>query len=290
MKPPKFGYLAARDLDAALAALQTGDAKVIAGGQSLVPMLNFRLLRPALLIDINRVAALDYLEETPAGGLRIGALARHHRLEMSPLVKRRLPVLAHAVSHIGHLAIRNRGTLGGSLSHADPSAEHLLMAVLLDATLTIRSKDATRTVKAPQHIAGALRTTLAADELLVGVEYPPLAAGTGWAFEEFARRSGDFAIAAVGVLMERSGGKVAKTRLAVSGAAHGPVRVPEAEAVLEGSACQAGALDAAADAVRRTVEPNNDLHASPELRHRVLGTLLRRACATAWARAGTEAA
>ncbi len=290
MKPPKFAYLRAASLDEALDALQAPDAKLIAGGQSLVPMLNFRLLRPSVLVDVNRVPGLDAIEETPGGGLRIGALARHHKVEMSPLVRRRLPVLAHAVAHIGHLAIRNRGTLGGSLSHADPSAEHLLMAVLLDATLAIRSKAATRTAKAPAHIAGALSTTLAADEMLVGVEYPALADGTGWAFEEFARRSGDFAIAAVGVLLERSGGRVAKARLAVAGGANGPVRVPEAEAALNGSACDARALDAAAAAVGRCVEPNNDLHASPELRHRVLGTLLRRTCAAAWARCGTEAA
>lgn len=286
MKPPRFSYLRAASVDEALEALRTADAKAIAGGQSLVPMLNFRLLRPALLVDLNRLAGLDAVEETPTGGLRIGALARHRSLESSPLVRARFPVLAAAVSRIGHLAIRNRGTIGGSLSHADPAAEHLLMSVLLDAVLTVRSKAATRTVPARENIAGALSTHLAPDELLVGVELPPLAAGTGWGFEEYARRTGDFAIAAAGVLLERRDGKAANVRIAVSGGAHGPVRVAEAEAALAGTACDERAMRDAAAAVRRAVEPNSDLHASAELRHRVLGALLARSARAAWERAG----
>ena len=288
MKPPRFAYHRATSLDDALAVLGTPDAKLIAGGQSLMPMLNFRLLRPSVLVDVNRIAGLDAIEETANGGVRIGALARHHKVETSELIRRRLPVLQHAVTHIGHVAIRNRGTIGGSLSHADPSAEHLLMSVLLDATFTIRSKSATRTTKAADHIAGALSTNLAADEMLVSVDYPGLAAGTGWAFEEFARRSGDFALAAVGVLMEKSNGKAAKVRLAVAGGANGPVRVPGAEAALNGSTCDDNAIAAAIAAVRASVEPNSDLQASPELRHRILGTLLGRTCREAWARAGKD--
>lgn len=288
MKPPRFAYHRATSLDDALAVLATPDAKLIAGGQSLMPMLNFRLLRPSVLVDVNRIAGLDAIEETANGGVRIGALARHHKVETSEVIRRRLPVLQHAVTHIGHVAIRNRGTIGGSLSHADPSAEHLLMSVLLDATFTIRSKVATRTTKAADHIAGALSTNLAADEMLVAVDYPGLAAGTGWAFEEFARRSGDFALAAVGVLMEKSNGKAAKVRLAVAGGANGPVRVPGAEAALNGSTCDDSAIAAAIAAVRASVEPNSDLQASPELRHRILGTLLGRACREAWVRAGKD--
>jgi carbon-monoxide dehydrogenase medium subunit len=290
MKPPKFGYLRAAGIGEALDALQTEDAKVIAGGQSLVPMLNFRLLRPALLVDINRVAELDTLEETPAGGLRIGALTRHYKLETSPLVRARFPVLAAAVGHIGHLAIRNRGTIGGSLSHADPAAEHLLMSVLLDATLTVRSKSGARSVPAAEHIAGALSTTLGPGEILAMVELPALAPGTGWGFEEFARRTGDFAVAAAGVLMERSAGRVSRACVAVSGGVNGPMRVAEAEAALQGSVCDDEALHDAAEATRRSVEPGSDLHASPELRQRILGALLRRACKSAWARAGREPA
>lgn len=290
MKPPRFAYHRAASVEDALAALATPEAKLIAGGQSLMPMLNFRLLRPSLLVDVSRLAGLDAIEETAGGGLRIGALARHHAVETSALVRRRLPVLQHAVAHIGHLAIRNRGTLGGSLCHADPSSEHLLMSVLLDATLTVRSATGTRRTPAAAHIAGALSTHLAADEMLLGAEYPALAAGTGWGFEEFARRSGDFALAAVGVLLENAGGRAARVRLAVAGGANGPVRVPGAEAALEGSSCDAGALAAAVAAVRAAVTPNRDLQASPELRHRILGTLLGRACRAAWARAAQEPA
>ncbi len=290
MKPPKFGYLRATRLGDALDALQGEDAKVIAGGQSLVPMLNFRLVRPALLVDINGVAELDTLEETPARGLRIGALTRHYKLETAPLVRRRFPILANAVAHIGHLAIRNRGTIGGSLAHADPAAELPLMSVLLDATLTIRSEGGVRSTRATDHIAGALRTTLGPGEILAMVELPPLAAGTGWGFEECARRTGDFALAAAGVLIERSAGRVSRARIAVSGGANGPMRVAGAEAALQGSVCDDDALNEAAEAVRRSVEPSSDLHASPDLRRRILGALLRRACRSAWERAGQEPA
>ncbi|MFM9980236.1 MAG: FAD binding domain-containing protein [Burkholderiales bacterium] len=285
MKPPKFQYMRAANLAEALDALQTPDAKLIAGGQSLLPLLNFRMLRPSLLVDVNRIAELSYLEETPAGGLRIGALTRHHCLETSPIVRNRFPVLASAAEHIGHLAIRNRGTIGGSLSHADPTAELLLMGVLLDATLAVASKESSRSVRIRDHIAGALSTTLEPHEIVTAVELPPLAIGTGWGFEECARRTGDFAIAAVAVLVEAAGGRAKSARIAVAGAANGPVRVPQAEAALAGSACEGKALDAAVEAVRESVDPNVDLHASAELRHRIIETLLRRTCAAAWRRA-----
>jgi carbon-monoxide dehydrogenase medium subunit len=290
VKPPKFQYLRAASLREALEAVRTPDAKVIAGGQSLVPMLNFRLLRPSLLVDINRIAELGTLEETPAGGLKIGALTRHFRLETAPLVRRRFPVLASAVGHIGHLAIRNRGTIGGSLSHADPAAELLLMGVLLDATLTVAAQGATRTVRVADHIAGALSTTLEPHEIVTSVELPPIPAEAGWGFEECARRTGDFALAAAGVLIETKDGRVSSARIAVSGAANGPLRVPAAEAALRGRVCDERAIDDAVQAVRGSVEPNADLHASAELRHRILAALLRRTCAAAWRRSNGEPA
>jgi len=290
LKPAKFRYLRPASLGEALEAMQTEDAKVIAGGQSLVPMLNFRLLRPALLVDINALAELDYIEETPAGGLRIGALTRHHNVETSAAVARRLPVLSAAVKHIGHLAIRNRGTIGGSLCHADPAAEHLLLAVLLDGTMTIRSTRGSRALQACDLIAGALSTTIGAQEILVSVEYPAMAPRTGWGFEEVSRRSGDFALAAAAVLIETENGRVSKARIAVSGAANGPVRVAAAESLLRDRVCDAKALAEVADAVRGSVEPNVDLHASADLRHHLLGTLIRRTCAAAWQRSLAAAA
>jgi len=285
LKPPRFQYTRAANLAEALDALQAPEAKVLAGGQSLLPMLNFRLLRPSLLVDINRVGELSYLEPTPAGGLRIGALTRHYQLETSPLVRERFPVLTAAAGHIGHLAIRNRGTIGGSLSHADPASELLLMGVLLDATLEVAAKGSKRNVRVSNHVAGALSTTLEPSEIVTGVELPPLPKGAGWGFEECARRTGDFALAAVGVLIDAAGGRVKSARIAIAGAANGPMRVPLAEGSLAGSKCEAHALDAAVQAVRDGVEPNADLHASAELRHRIIEALLRRACAVAWRRA-----
>jgi carbon-monoxide dehydrogenase medium subunit len=290
MKPPKFQYLRPDNLRESLEALQTPEAKVLAGGQSLVPMLNFRLLRPSMLVDINRVRELDYLEETAAGGLKIGALTRHHKLETSPVVKKHFPMLATAVARIGHLAIRNRGTIGGSLAHADPAAEHLLMAMLLDAMLTIKSKAGSRTIPVKELVAGALSTTLAPGEVLAEVELPPVAGGAGWGFEEHARRSGDFAIAAAAVLIESSSGKVSRARIAVSGGANGPIRVAEAESALRGRVCDEAALSEAVKAVRRTVVPNTDLHASAELRHHILDALVRRSCKAAWLRAAGRTA
>lgn len=288
MKPPAFDYLRAATVAEALEAMQTEGAKVIAGGQSLMPMLNFRLLRPTLLVDINRLAELDTLEETPGGGLRIGALTRHRALEFSTLVRARFPILAAAAAQIGHLAIRNRGTIGGSLSHADPAAELLLMSVLLDASLTVQSRGGTRTVRASNHIAGALSTTLESSEIVTDITLPALAPGTGWGFEEVARRSGDFALAAVAVLIQRSGDRVREARVAVSGDMDGPLRIDAAEAALRGSRCDAQALAAAAQALRAGIEANSDLHASPALRHHLLDTLLGRACTQAWNRASTE--
>lgn len=287
MKPPTFGYLRAATLAEALHALKSEGAKVIAGGQSLMPMLNFRLLRPSLLVDINRLGELDTLEETAGGGLRIGALTRHRTLEFSPLVRARFPILAAAAAEIGHLAIRNRGTIGGSLSHADPAAELLLMSVLLDARLTVQSHGGTRTVRAADHIAGALSTTLKPAEIVTAVALPPLAPGTGWGFGEVARRSGDFALAAVAVLIRRAGDSVGEARIAVSGGMDGPVRIRAAEDALHGSRCDARALAAAARAVRAGIEANSDLHASPALRHHLLDALLGRACTQAWDRAAT---
>ena len=284
MKPPRFGYLAATGMEQALEALLTEDAKIIAGGQSLMPMLNFRLLRPSLLVDINRISELNGIEATPTGGLKIGALTRHYTIETSALVRQRLPVLSSAVAHIGHLAIRNRGTLGGSLCHADPAAEHLLMAVLLEASLTIRSSAGDRTVAASDFITGALSTILGPREILTTIEYPALAARTGWGFEECARRSGDFALVAAGVLIESEDNRVTRARIAVAGGADGPIRATQAESLLLGRACDAAALDEVVEAVRASFAPNVDLHASAELRHHMLGALLRRACTDAWQR------
>lgn len=287
MKPARFKYVRARSVDEALAVLAEhgGDAKVIAGGQSLVPMLNFRLLAPAALVDIGRITELAYVRDTRSGGFEVGALTRHRTLETSPRVLGSYPVLGAAVAHIGHLAIRNRGTLGGSLAHADPTAELPLMSVLLDARITATSPRGMRTIDAKDFFVGPLSTVLEGDEILTGVELPAPGGLTGWAFEEFARRSGDYAIAAVGVLMRASGGRIADARIAVAGGGGGPVRVAAAEATLAGSAFDESAAEAAARAVDSELEPTGDLQVSADYRRHLIGVLLRRALRTAWQRA-----
>jgi carbon-monoxide dehydrogenase medium subunit len=286
MKPAAFDYVAADSLEAGLAVLDRvgADGKILAGGQSLLPMLNFRLIRPSILIDINHIPGLAYVEET-GDAVRIGALTRHHTLETSPVVKAHLPVLAAAMRHVAHLAIRNRGTLGGSLSHADPAAELPMMALLLDARIGVRSRTGRRVVEARDFFVGALTTALGEDEMLTDVELPKPPAGAGWAFEEVARRTGDFALAAVGVTMRARDGKAAEVRIAMMGVGETPLRAPAAEAVLAGSAIGAAAVAEAAAAVEAAARPSADLHASLDYRRFLVGALARRAIAAAWRRA-----
>ena len=165
MKPPPFEYVVAESVEAAVVALAGGEAKILAGGQSLVPMLNFRLLRPAILVDINRVPGLAFIEESD-DAIRVGALTRHHQLETSPVVARHFPVLATAMTHVAHLAVRNRGTLGGSLSHADPAAELPMLALLLDATLIVASPTGRRMVAAKDFFLGALSVDLEPNDIV----------------------------------------------------------------------------------------------------------------------------
>jgi CO/xanthine dehydrogenase FAD-binding subunit len=287
VKPPQFEYVCPTSIEEAVAALAAsgGDGKIIAGGQSLVPMINFRLLSPSILIDINRVPGLDFVEETGNSGLRIGSLTRHHTLETSPVVKRLFPVLNAAMAHVAHLAIRNRGSIGGSLSHADPAAELPLMTVLLDAKITTVSPNGRRTIDAQDFFLGALTTSLEEDEIVVEVELPGLPPKTGWAFEEFARRAGDYALAAVGVLLTVSDGRITEARIGMMGIGETPMRAADAEALLTGQACDDGVLDQVVKSVRDAVEPNTDLQASAEYRRHLVGVLVRRAVVDAWKRA-----
>src|SRR5580698_10301082 len=185
MKPPAFNYIAADSIAMAVAALAQGgdDAKIIAGGQSLVPMLNFRMLRPSILVDINRIAGLDVIEET-GKAICVGALTRHYQLETSPLIARHLPVLSCAMTHVAHLAIRNRGTIGGSLAHGDPAAELPMIALLLDAELHIGSVAAARITAARDFFLDALTVDLNAGEIVTEIALPKLPPQTGWGFAE----------------------------------------------------------------------------------------------------------
>jgi carbon-monoxide dehydrogenase medium subunit len=264
VKPAAFEYLAPVSLAEAVAALGRDDAKILAGGQSLVPMLNFRLRAPSLLVDIGRIPGLDYIEDDRAGGLRIGAMTRHHTVETSDLLRQRFPVLHAAMQYVAHLAIRNKGTIGGSLCHGDPAAELPGLMLLLDARL----KTTQRTIAAEDFYEGALDTALAEDEILTEILLPPLPAGTGWGFEEFARRSGDFALTAVGATVGE------EARIVAIGAHETPLRLRAAEALFPD-------IEAAAEAAREEVSPNDDLHGSADYRRHLVSVLTRHALMSA---------
>ncbi len=282
MKPAPFDYVRASTVDEAVAALaaSNGEAKVLAGGQSLVPMLNFRIVDTPIFVDINGIQDLDRIEETTDGGLRIGALARHFALETSDLVKDRFPVLHEAMKHVAHLAIRNRGTIGGSLSHADPAAELPTMAVLLDAKIITARASGGREIAAADFFVAPLTTTLEPDEIIVAVELPGLAPGTGWGFEEFAQRRGDFAVAGVSAIVSMDGESVTESRIALMGLHDTPVRAHAAEAALLDDG-----IDAAAAAARLDAEPMNDLHGSADYRRHLAEVLTRRVLTAAMERA-----
>ncbi|MGB3488742.1 MAG: xanthine dehydrogenase family protein subunit M [Xanthobacteraceae bacterium] len=285
MKPPPFDYFAADCIEAAIQALADagGDGKIIAGGQSLMPMLNFRLLRPSILIDINRIPDLAYVRDD-GDEIRIGPLTRHRVLETSDLIAKQFPVLHEAMGYVAHLAIRNRGTIGGSLSHADPAAELPMMSLLLDARLEVQSNAGRRTIEARDFFLGALTTALEDGDMLVEVRLPKLQEGTGWAFEEVARRSGDFALASVAVITGSDGDRVSDIRIGMMGVGETPMRATEAENILIGQRYSEAVVAAAVDAIRAAVEPNTDLHASADYRRHLVGILAQQALGKAWDR------
>jgi CO/xanthine dehydrogenase FAD-binding subunit len=291
MKPAAFDYIAVTTIDMAIAALAAagGEAKILAGGQSLVPMLNFRLLRPSVLVDINGIADLAYIEET-GSDIRVGALTRHYQLETSSLIARHFPVLSCAMTHVAHLAIRNRGTVGGSLSHADPAAELPMLALLLEAKLRIASASGTRTLAARDFFLDALTVDLGGADILTEVVLPKLSPRTGWGFEEVARRHGDFALAAVAATLTVSDGAIGEARIALTGVGPTPLRAAEAEALLVGHPLEDSLAVRAIDAVRAGIAPESDLHASADYRRHLAGVLAGRALAAAWRRANASAA
>ena len=290
MKPAAFDYVIADSIDMAVASLADGggDAKIIAGGQSLVPMLNFRLIRPSVLIDINRIGDLAFIKEA-GKKICVGALTRHYQIETSPVIARHLPVLASAMTHVAHLAIRNRGTIGGSLSHADPAAELPMMALLLDAELHIASASGKRTIAARDFFVGALTVDLARDDIVTEIALPKLPPKTGWGFEEVARRSGDFALAAAAATLTLSAGVISQARIALTGVGPTPVRVAQAEELLVGQALEPGLIDRIIDVVRAAIEPETDLHASSDYRRHLASVLVGRAVSAAWRRANESA-
>ena len=278
MKPAKFDYHAPAAVDEAVALLQRygGDAKVLAGGQSLMPMLNFRLARPAALVDLNRIPALAYIREDN-GTVAFGAMTRQRTIEFSPVVAARLPLLREATRWVGHLPIRSRGTIGGSLAHADPSAEYPAVLTALDGEVVVQGPRGRRTVRAGALFETYLSTTLAPDDLLVEVRLPAMPAGSGYAFEEFARRHGDFAIVGIAAMIVRERGRCTTARLATAGAGPVPVRLRAAEEILERDGLGDAAVEAAAARAAELVQPDSDVHASAEYRRHLTRVLTARA-------------
>ena len=285
MKPAPFEYQAPGSLEAALDLLARhgGEAKLLAGGQSLIPVMNFRLAEPSLLVDINKLADLDFIRRDDEGGLRIGALTRQRRLERDPLVAEVAPLLHETVPWVAHPQIRNRGTIGGSLAHADPAAELPAVAVALGARLRLQRAGGERWVDARDFFAGLFTTALEPDEILTEIAIPPLPSRTGWAFLEVARRHGDYAQIGVAALVTLDdSGCCREARLVYLSAGDRPVEAKQAAALLAGQEISPETIAAAAEkASRDEIDPAGDVHASAEFKRHlarvITGRVLRKA-------------
>jgi aerobic carbon-monoxide dehydrogenase medium subunit len=284
MKAVAFEYHAPLSRSEALALLaEQPNAKVLAGGQSLMPMMNFRIAQPSHLIDINGVAELAGVRAA-GGEVTIGAMTRQRELLHSVQLREAVPLMVEALEHVGHLQTRNRGTIGGSLCHADPAAELPTVCAALDASLTVESRDGTREIAMADWALGYLVTSLEPHEMLTGIRLRAWPHGHGWAFTEFARRHGDFAIVSVAVLLAPgANGRIARASIALGGCGDAPVRLRAAEALLEGQ-------DGREDLFRQVaghaadLEAGSDAYVSAEYRQHLSQVLVRRALLTAYAR------
>ncbi len=289
MKPAPFKYYAPTTVEEALAYLSEYgyDAKALAGGQSLIPTMNFRLAQPSVLVDLNNIPELFYIHPDENGGLRMGAMTRESQVEHSPLVAERAPLLHEAMPHIAHPQIRNRGTVGGTLAHADPAAELPAVSVALNGRFRLRSQAGERWVAADEFFIGFFTTALEPDELLVEVALPAMPPRSGWSFLEVARRHGDYAlvgVAAVVTLDDR--GQCHQARLVFLSVGDGPVEAHQAAETLKGQALTPEAIQAAAEvAAKADVDPGSDIHASAEYRRHLVNVLAHRALEQAVGRA-----
>lgn len=288
MKPAPFMYYAPGTIQEALELLgEHGyDAKVLAGGQSLVPMMNFRLVQPAVLVDINRIPELGGIRAEKQG-LRLGAMVRHVQAERSPLVQEIAPLVHEAMPLIATAQIRNRGTIGGSLAHADPSAELVVIATALGANFIVQNKEGPRTIPASDFFVGLLMTALEPEDLLVAIEIPGLPERSGWSLKEVSRRPHDFALAGVAaVLTLDQADRVQEARLVYLSAGDGPVSAPQAAEMLRGEQLTPELIRAAAEkAAGDEIDPGSDIHATAEFRRHLANVLTRRALEEAYQRA-----
>lgn len=276
MKPAPFDYRKATSIDDAVSLLSeySGEAKILAGGQTLVPMLNFRLAAPTILVDINEVKGLSQIE-IRQDGLELGALVRWHQIETDETIAKANPLLAEAVKHIAHYQIRNRGTWAGSSAHADPAAEFPAIAIACGAKFGMCSSRGRRTVEAEDFFLGPLTTALKDDELLTDVFFPKWPSGRRWAFEEFALRQGDFAITGIAALVDGLGESIA-CRLTCFGAGDKPSRLHEAESIIASEGTSTAAIARAAAAAAREVAAQSDIHASSDYRRALVEVLVER--------------
>ncbi|MSO73878.1 MAG: xanthine dehydrogenase family protein subunit M [Alphaproteobacteria bacterium] len=281
MKPAPFRYVRARSVDDAVAALaRDSEAKVLAGGQSLIAMMNVRAAKPETLVDINALSGLDYIK-VKDGGLAIGALTRHETVKNSPLVAEHCPLLAEAYHWIAHRAVRNRGTYGGNLCHADPASENPAVALVAGATMVLKSAKGERAVPAAEFFKGIYQTAARQDELLVEVRIPSRPKGQGWGFAEVSPRKGDFAMTAVACTLELAGANVKAARIAYTGIADRAMRFAAVEASVAGKTASEETFAAAGAAARKAIDPSSDFHADEAMRRDLADTLTRRALSMA---------
>lgn len=273
MKPAPFAYARAKSLDDAIALLAAPDAKILAGGQSLMASLNMRLSQPSLLVDINRVAGLSGIA-VAKGRVGIGAMTRHAAVENSSDIAKHAPLLARAMPHIAHPAIRNRGTIGGSVAFADPAAELPACMVALDAEFAIKGPKGERTVKAAEFFKGLFETALGSQDILTGISFPAAGAASRFGFAELVRRHGDYAIVGLAAAGEARGKGYDNLRLVYFGVGAMPVRAKKAEAALA-----SGDIDGAAKAVAGDLDPSDDLQATAAAKKHLAGVLLKRVAA-----------
>jgi carbon-monoxide dehydrogenase medium subunit len=287
VKPAWFDYYAPRELDEALSILGDAgpDARVLAGGQSLVPMMNLRVVSPAVVVDINRVAGIDRLE-AGKDALDVGALVRHADLLRSPAVRDGWPLIWEATTQVAHMAIRNRGTVCGSVCHNDPSAEHPSVLVTMGGTVVVAGSSGRRELPAEAFFTGMLSNALEPGEMVVALRYPRQPSGTGTAFVEFARRLGDFAIAGAAAMLTVRDGICERARLTITGMGEGPFRVRAAEDMLTGSRIESKDIREAIAIVVAAVDPADDVHASSSYRRHLAGVMAEQALNTALSRAG----
>ncbi len=282
MKPAPFAYFAPSDLDEALAILaeRAGSARVLAGGQSLIPLMNFRSATPPALVDIGRIPGLDAIEYED-GAIRIGAMVRQRSAEYAPKIAEHLPLLREAIGWIGTLPVRSRGTICGSLAHADPAGELPMVMKVLGGEILTRSASASRVIAADEFFRDRHQTSLAAGEIIVAVRIPCMRSGAGYAFEEFAPRYATPAIAAVAAVIEREGPACSRARIAAAGVGPVPVRLVAAEKLIEEAGLSDDVIERAAEIACAEIAPVSDLHASADFRRHITGVLFNRALRTA---------